>query len=336
MTKPLRAAVIGLGRPGRRHARVLRSLDGVALVAVADTDPVRRAAFEGVHAVADVEDLLNLKLDYCVVATPTGERERVGLALAEAGVHSLIETPPAPSLSAAIRLAEAFDAADVIGAVCLMDRQNPALRELAQRLRGGDFGKIYQVATRRHDPFPARMPDAHVVSDTVIHDVDLAMWLTQRDITSVACSAACVREGEREDLAVAVLRLSGGEIADIQVSSISPCKERIVTVHTARGCVTANALTSRITHYAYDETDSLASITGPGSFTSAGKVMGYKVPGADPLRGQHEAFRNALLDLSDDVATLRQGAAAVAATEAILKAARTGSCVTPSDHVLSR
>ncbi|WP_436758710.1 Gfo/Idh/MocA family protein [Streptosporangium sp. V21-05] len=324
MTTSLRAAVIGLGWAGSVHTRVLSSLDGVSLVAVADTDPERRSKFNGVRTVGDVDELLDIELDYCVVATPTTEHERIGVTLAAAGVHALIEKPLASSLPAALRLVEAFEQAGLIGAVGHTERRNPAVRELGVRLRDGDFGAVYQVATRRHGPFPDRIRDVGVVTDIAIHDVDLATWLTGRHITSVTAQVSSVSGGPHEDLAAAVLRLSGGEIADLQVSRISPYKERIVIAHTAKGCVMADALTRTITHYDNGDT--------PGTAVPMRKITTYEVPGAEPFRTQHEAFRDALLGLPNDIVTLRQGAAAVAATEAILTAARTGTGVSLIDH----
>ncbi|WP_182884202.1 Gfo/Idh/MocA family protein [Microbispora sp. H10885] len=326
MTRPLRVAVVGLGWAGSVHTRVLRSLEGVTLVAVADIDPARRAAFDGVPAVSSLEELLELELDYCVVATPTAEHEPMGLALAEAGVPALIEKPLGASLPAAMRLVKAFEDAGLIAAVGHTERRNPAVRELGLRLRAGEFGAVYQVVTRRHSPFPGRVRDVGVVTDIAIHDVDLTMWLTGSQITSVAGNVRCLEGRAHEDLAIAAMRLSGGEIANLQVSRISPYKERMVAVHTAQGWVTADALTRTLTHYAHGE----PTVSAPG------KVTSYEVPGAEPYQSQHEAFRDALLGLPNDIVTLREGAAAVAATEAILSAAHTGACVTPTDHLLTR
>ncbi|WP_433498855.1 Gfo/Idh/MocA family protein [Sphaerimonospora sp. CA-214678] len=333
VTKPFRAAVVGLGRAGHIHTAVLRSLDDVTLVAVADPDPVRRAAFDSVHTAASAEDLLELELDYCVVATPITEREQVGLALAAAGIPALIEGPIAPSLPAAMRLAEAFDNAGLLGAVIQIERYNPAVTELGVRLRGGDFGSVYQVTTRRYDRFHDPSPPMGVVTETATHDVDLAMWLTGSHVTSVAANVARVSGCGDEDHAVALLRLSGGEIAEIQVNRISPYKERVVIAHTDRVYVVADALTHTITHYAHDGLGDAARATNPTPHL-AGKVTSYEVPDADPFRRLHEAFRDALLGLPSNIATLRQGAAGIAATEAILAAARTGTCVTPTDHIL--
>jgi len=113
----LRAGMIGLGMMGRHHARVLGSLDGVDLVAVADPagDPHGVAAGRDVYS--SVQELIELGIDYCVVAVPTIYHEEVGMALAAAGVHALIEKPLAPDTASATRLAEAFEKHGVICAL---------------------------------------------------------------------------------------------------------------------------------------------------------------------------------------------------------------------------
>ncbi|GAA4199890.1 Gfo/Idh/MocA family oxidoreductase [Microbispora amethystogenes] len=287
-------------------------MEDVTLVAAADSEPARLRKLDGIRTVRDVDELLELEPDYCVVATPIAEHERTGLALAAAGIHALIERPLASSASSAMRLARAFESAGLVGAVAHIERYDPTVQELGLRVHRGDFGTVYQVAARRHDGFAER----NNVTGVSIDVIDLAMWLTGRHITSVAANVGHEGASPYEDLAAILLRLSGREIANIEVSRTSPHRERVVVVRADGGCVLADALTRTLTHYAEDRTTS------------------YEVPIGEPLRSQHEAFRDALLGLPNDIATLRQGAAAVAAAEAVLMAARTGACVTPADHML--
>ena len=81
----LRAGLIGLGMMGRHHARVLGSLEGVDLVAVADPGGDPHHAAGGRPLVSSVEELVAAGLDYCMVAVPTIYHEPVATALAEAG-----------------------------------------------------------------------------------------------------------------------------------------------------------------------------------------------------------------------------------------------------------
>src|SRR5690606_685001 len=107
----LRAGLIGLGAMGRHHARVLREIDGVDLVAVADPggDPFGVAG--GLDVLPDVDALIDAGIDMAVVAVPTVFHEQVGLTLAGRGVHTLVEKPVAADSGAGRRLADAFASA---------------------------------------------------------------------------------------------------------------------------------------------------------------------------------------------------------------------------------
>ncbi|MGA5284895.1 Gfo/Idh/MocA family protein [Streptomyces griseoincarnatus] len=321
MTKSLRVGVIGLGWAGNTHARTVRDLEGVELVGVADPDPVRRAAYTDIHAVDTPDKLFDLRLDYCVVAAPTDQHESIGLRAAAAGVHALIEKPLAHSEEAALGLADAFDDACLVGAVGHSERYNPAMRKLSELLQKGEHGRIYHVATSRTGPFPGRIRDVGVVRDMTIHDVDLITWLTGYSIDRVLASTSKVSGGEHEDIATAICRLSGGQIAQVHANWVSPRRERQVTVYTQHGVYVADALAHTVTHYTNDAPREV----GKGfAGVAPGPTTTYPTDGPQPFTAEHSVLRDVLLGRPARVAivSLREGAAAVAAAEAILTAAR--------------
>src|SRR5688572_378239 len=147
--RTLRAGLLGLGMMGRTHARVPGSLVGVDLVAVADPSGDRHGVAGPRPVEADLRALLAHGLDYCVVAVPATMHEQVGLALAEAGVHALIEKPLALDSATAALLAGAFRSRGLVGAVGYIERYNPALQQARARIEAGELGELYQVVTRR-------------------------------------------------------------------------------------------------------------------------------------------------------------------------------------------
>ena len=186
----LRAGLIGLGMMGRHHARVLSSLDGVELVAVADMGGDPHGVAGGRQVLDDIDALVASGIDYCVVAVPTALHETVALTLAAAGVHALIEKPLSFDTASAERIVAAFEAAGLVGAVGHIERYNPALQEARRRLEAGDLGDIYQIATRRQGPFPARIADVGVVKDLATHDIDLTAWVSGSAFRTVAAQVA--------------------------------------------------------------------------------------------------------------------------------------------------
>ena len=150
----LRAGLIGLGMMGRHHARVLSSLEGVDLIAVADPGGDVHGVAGGRPIEADIESLIKDGIDYCMVAVPTIYHERIGVALADAGIHALIEKPLAQDTASATRLAEAFETKGLIGAVGHIERYNPALQQARSTHRGWGVGRRLPGDHPKAGPLP--------------------------------------------------------------------------------------------------------------------------------------------------------------------------------------
>lgn len=324
----LRAGLIGLGMMGRHHARVLGSLEGVDLVAVADPggDPHHVAADRPLHA--SVEDLIAENLDYCMVAVPTIYHEDIALKLAEAGVHAMIEKPLAQDTPSAQRIVDAFANAGLIGAVGHIERYNPALQSARKRLENGDLGKVYQVVTRRQGPFPARIADVGVVKDLATHDIDLTAWVTRQEFVSVSARTAHQAGREYEDMVSAVGHLADGTITNHLVNWLSPFKERLTVITGEKGAFVANTLTADLTFHANGSIPTTWSQDAQFRGVTEGDVIKYELKRPEPLMTEHEQFRDAVLGKDSDIVTLAQGMRTVQVAEAIIRAAKDGAVVT--------
>lgn len=328
----LRAGLIGLGMMGRHHARVLNSLDGVDLVAVADAGGDVHGAAPHLDALSTIEELIAVGLDYCMVAVPTVYHEEVGLALANAGVHALIEKPLAQDTVSAQKIAGAFESAGLIGAVGHIERYNPALQSARARLENGDLGHVFQIVTRRQGPFPGRIADVGVVKDLATHDIDLTAWVTQQAYESVSARTAFRSGRDHEDLIAVVGSLADGTVTSHLVNWLSPLKERVTVITGERGTFVADTLTADLTFHANGSVpttwDDVAKFRG----VSEGDVVRYAVPKPEPLRVEHENFRDAVLGKPADIVTLTQGLATVLVAEAMIESATTGKTVTITNN----
>lgn len=310
---------------GRNHARVLAGLDGVDLVGIAD--PVAAGPLHGAPVVATVEDLIALGIDYAVVACPTGLHEDVGLALAAAGIHALIEKPLADTVDGARKLAAAFKAEGLVGGVGHIERYNPALQSLKSRLEAGELGDVYQVVTRRQGPFPGRIADVGVVKDLGTHDIDLTAWVTGCAYESVAARTARKSGRPHEDMVAVVAELSGGIVANHLVNWLSPLKERSTVVTGERGCFVADTLTADLTFYANGSVASEWEAVQAFRGVSEGDMTRFALAKREPLLVEHELFRDAVLGKSTDIVTLEQGLRTVEVAAAILESAESGTTV---------
>lgn len=320
----LRAGLLGVGMMGRHHARVLREVEGVELVAIADPGGDPHGVAGALPILPDIDALIDAGVDLAVVAVPTQFHEAAALKLAAAGVHTLVEKPIAHSLEAGKRMVEAFAEAELVGAVGHIERFNPALQELRRRLANGDAGEVYQIATRRQGPFPARIADVGVGKDLASHDIDLTAWVAQSDYVSVSAQTTFRSGREHEDMITATGRLENGVIVNHLVNWLSPMKERITIVTGEKGTFVADTAAGDLTFYANGtalvEWDSMSVFRG----VSEGDVTRFAFPKREPLRVEHEAFRDAVLGAQSDVVTMEQGLRTLAVVEAALDSARGG------------
>lgn len=323
----LRAGLIGLGMMGRHHARVLTALEGVDLVAVVDPAGDQHSAAGQAQVLGTVDEALTQGLDYCVVAVPTAFHEEVGLKLAEHGVHVLIEKPLAPDVESSTRLVDAFASRGLVGAVGHIERYNAALQETRRRLSAGELGEVFQIATRRQGPFPARVSDVGVVKDLATHDIDLTAWVSQQEFVRVAAGTAHRSGREHEDLVSFVGELANGIVTNHLINWLSPMKERVTVITGERGAFVADTLTADLTFYANgsvaSEWDDLARFRG----VSEGDMVRFAIAKPEPLRVEHEAFRDAVLGKESDVVTMREGVRVVEVAEAVLRSSETGQTV---------
>ncbi|QEW02452.1 Gfo/Idh/MocA family protein [Microbacterium lushaniae] len=323
----LRAGLLGVGMMGRHHARVLREVDGVELVAIADPGGDPHGVAGGLGILPDIDALIGAGIDIAVVAVPTRFHEEAALKLAAAGVHTLVEKPIAHSLDAGQRMVDAFETAGLVGAVGHIERFNPALQELRRRLEADDLGEVYQIATRRQGPFPSRIADVGVAKDLASHDIDLTAWVAQSDYRLVFAQTAFQSGREHEDMIAITGRLECGAIVNHLVNWLSPMKERVTVVTGEKGAFVADTATGDLTFFANGtiplEWESVSSFRG----VSEGDVTRYAFAKREPLRVELEAFRDAVLGKDNDVVAMAQGQRALAVAEAAVDSARTGESI---------
>lgn len=327
MNRTLRAGVVGLGRMGRHHTRVLVSLPDVDLVAAVDPSDEAREAPAGVELLTTVQELIARGVDICVVASPTVTHAEIGLELAEAGVATLIEKPLAHESKAAQKIVEAFARNGVLGCVGHIERFNPALRDLRRRLDLGELGELYQVVTRRQGPFPARIVDSGVVLDLATHDIDLTAWMTRSSYRSISARTAHRSGRAHEDLVSTVAELASGVIVTHLVNWLSPLKERVTVVTGERGCFVADTVSTDLTFYENGsqpvEWDRVASFRG----VSEGNMTRYAIPKPEPLVTELSQFIAAVRGEPADVVLLEDGLATVRVAEIVRESATTGETV---------
>jgi len=306
---------------GRNHVRVAAGLEGLDLVGLADPIGDRFGVAGSTPVYETPEQLIEVGIDMAIVAAPTGDHERLGLLLADAGVHTLIEKPLAVTTEAAIALRDAFEAKGLVGCVGHIERYNPALQQLKKRLGEGQAGNVFQIATRRIGPFPARIQDVGVVKDLATHDLDLTAWIAGSPYASVDARTAHKTGREHEDLVAITGQLEDGTVTNHLVNWLSPTKERLTMVTGTRGAFIADTISGDLTWFANADVPTEWSTMSVLRGVAEGDMIRYAYPKREPLVVEHEAFRDAVLGKSLGVVTMAQGVRVVSVAEQVLESA---------------
>lgn len=325
----LRVGLIGLGMMGKNHLRVLSSIEGVELIGVADPfaniDITRGKS--GYETFTEYSELLDRGLDYCVVAAPTGFHKEISVNALSRGVNCLIEKPVAVNYEEAIEIQSAADKANKLVGIGHIERYNSAIRQLKKRLLAGDLGSIYQISFRRQGPFPSRIADVGVVKDLATHDIDLAMWLSESQFSSITAQTAHRSGREHEDLVSITGKLNNQVVVNLLVNWLSPLKERSVVVTGERGAFVVDTLNSDLTFYENGNhqvtQESFLHFKG----VKQGNVITFAFDKPEPLRVEHENFRDKLLGKESDIATLLEGIETVRVGDAVLQSSISGKSI---------
>lgn len=303
--KTLRIGLIGAGHLGRIHARLLSGIEGVELVGVADPIADARRAVAAENNIAETADFRELlpRIDAAIVATPTRFHHAVAMHLAEHGIHLLVEKPITSTVAEARELIHAARWNNVVLQVGHIERFNPALAPLAARIARPRF-----IEAVRQGPYTWRSTDVSVVLDLMIHDLDLALWLTgfagsqriENPLERVSAIGWTVMGGE-EDFAQARIEFADGCVANLTASRVSHRPRRQMQIWTgdAQFEIDFNTRRSTIAERPCDAERTTLS-TGPHSGGSPQQSPAERFASLVPLQEIEAAPQNALLEEQRD------------------------------------
>ena len=243
MPGKFRIGVVGVGYMGRLHVRNYMRQAEVDLVAVADIDPTlgRQAAKEfKCDYVEDSKDMIGL-VDAVSIAVPSVGHFAVAKPFIEAGVHILMEKPLASTVDEAQRLVELADEHGIRLLVGHQERFNSAVMAVADRMGEPKF-----INAQRCGQFAGRNGDVDVITDLMIHDIDLILALVKSPVKNVSAVGASVVT-EHVDIANARIEFESGAAANVTASRVSNDRIRTFEVYDGDQYLTLDLLNQSIT-----------------------------------------------------------------------------------------
>ncbi len=290
----MKVAVVGAGSMGMNHLRVLRdfSEEQIQLVGVAESSaPSREQAISRFHVpgYSDYREMVEqTHPDLVAVAVPTFLHFEVAAYLLDRGLNILLEKPMTSTVEEALALIEIARTRGVKIAVGHIERFNPAVKEVKQRLVQGELGQVFHLHARRLGPFPARIQDVGVTLDLATHDIDIMRYLTDAEVERVYAETQRLLHTRHEDVLLGLLRFTNDAMGVLDVNWLTPTKIRELSITGEKGMYLVNYLTQDVYFYENDYTpttwDALRTLTG----VSEGTMTRLKIQKAEPLRLEYE------------------------------------------------
>lgn len=227
----LRVAVLGVGLMGADHvARLHSRISGARVVAVSDAFLEKAeqvaAGVPGCRVVADpLVAIADPEVDAVLIATPGQFHEEQVLACIGRGIPVLCEKPltmSAESSLAVVRAEDEFAARTGrrLVQVGFMRRFDPEYAQLRELIAGGGIGEPLVVhCAHRNASVPPHFTSEMMITDSVVHEVDVARFLLDEEIAAVTVlrpkSTRHAVSGESDPLLV-LFEMASGRIVDVE------------------------------------------------------------------------------------------------------------------------
>jgi len=246
----IRVGVIGVGRWGRNHVRVLKELENDGKVKLEAVCDIREEVLENVRkefsvpiAKTDYVELLK-HVDAVVIATPIDLLAKVSKDVLAEGRHALIEKPVATTSREAEVLLEIATENNVIAMPGMIMRFNGAVIALKELLR--KELPLY-IILKRMLRRPKNMVPYPILLDLGVHDIDLCRYLTEDEVATVIKAHRLAMS--YDEVIIATLRMKKGVYCHIHIDGVSPYKVREIDAITESGFIRADTNTNRVAVY---------------------------------------------------------------------------------------
>jgi len=217
MSKKTRVGVVGVGYLGQIHAKIYHEMDNVDLVMLADTHEDTISGLASSYGCEYTNSHLDLidKVDAVSIVVPTSLHFDIAQPFLEAGIATLMEKPIAATVDEARKLVDLAAQNEAPFLIGHLERYNPALRAVASKVAEPKYIEVHRLGT-----FVERATDVDVITDLMIHDLDLVLSLVDEEPCNVQAIGSSVIT-DYVDLANVRLTFPSGAVANITASRVS-------------------------------------------------------------------------------------------------------------------
>jgi len=311
--RKVKTAVIGTGFWGKNHARVYKELAETELLAICDIDTERASSVAkqlGVTPYNSVEKMLKKEdIEAVSVCTWSTSLAKEATKAVENGKHVLVEKPMAANTKQAEKLLAASEKIGVHLTVGFLMRFIPGLQHMKKAVEDKSIGELVCATAKRVSQWPERIGDVGVVKDTAIHDIDVMLYLFNRDPIAVYAKTGNMRHKKFEDYAQIMLTFEGEKSAFIESNWLTPYKTRILIATGSEAIMRLDYITQELT------------------VEDAKETVQPRYQTQEPLKLELQHFANCILKKEKPLITGLDGLKALRIAESAIKSSLTDRIV---------
>ena len=326
----LRTAIVGAGKMGQIHAKVLSKMPHCELVAIVDIQQDKAKKLAKAYKCdffTDSKEIIG-KVDAVTIAAPTQSHLELAELFISNKIPVLIEKPLAAGSEQGEKIVALSKKYNTVVAVGHSERCNPVVQAMKRLKIEPKF-----IEATRVSPYSFRSTDIGVVLDVMIHDIDIILALAQSHVKSVDAFGVNVI-GDTEDICNARIFFENGCVANVTASRLALKTIRKIRVFSKQAYLSLDFLKKEglviKTDPNKDAVKWVKEKQAQGNFDFSGinwpdllHIENLDIDDKEPLRLEQESFLNAVADKTKrPEVTAEEGLAALKCAEAILKSVK--------------
>ena len=229
----MKFGVIGYGYWGPNIVRNLMNMEGVEMLAIADTNAAARKrahkAYPSVTTTSNASDLINsTEIDAVAVVTPVWTHYDLTKQALEQGKHVFVEKPFTSNSAQGEELIELAERKTLTIMVDHTFLFTPSVVKISELIKEGTLGKLYYYDSTRVN-LGLFQHDINVLWDLAPHDLSIMNHLIEATPEAIVATGQGHLNGH-EDIAFMTIYFSDKVIAHINVNWLSPVKIRTTLI----------------------------------------------------------------------------------------------------------
>lgn len=243
--KKIRVAVIGIGYQGKFYVQKFASHPRVELVGVSDTNPFRGKEISNRYEIPFFRDFKELigRVDAVCVAVPVTAHYPIVRDFLLSGSDVFVEKSLTADLQEGEELVDIAKKQKSVLQVGHSERFNLAAELMKEKVKEPSYMEAYRLVK-----FSGRGCDVDVITDLMIHDIDILLYHFGNGVTDLHAIGTSVVT-PHIDIADVHMTFSNGVEIHLKASRVSSTAERSLKVFEKNRCLVADYLEQDLTLY---------------------------------------------------------------------------------------